>query len=280
MSYIGIMFGLAYVFIPRAFSSLQSELDRALAAFKDGGKNDFPREKLVFDDVTEGLRRLHRARLRCNPDGSVTWLQPDLSHHGSHLALRKLNEHLRACQLDYFEGVLAEIEPQFEAFVRRFTDVERDPATGRYGHWLNPLHQWDWWDLGGCFNGAITGESRPAGSTQTISSGYSIGRIVMENLGEKFGASRDVGTAEIEMNVELVEALHADRTRQLPTAIVLPLGSCADRDRWFDQVEWHDTSPGTRTFLGVPADADFKAMVRAAYERFSGYAAAGVAYHF
>jgi len=31
MQYIEDMFGLAYVFIPRAFGSLQSELDRALA---------------------------------------------------------------------------------------------------------------------------------------------------------------------------------------------------------------------------------------------------------
>jgi hypothetical protein len=138
------MFGLAYVFIPCAFTSLQSELDRALAAFKHGGEDDFPCEKLVFDDVTEGLRRLHRARLRCNPDESVTWLQPDLSYHVSHLSLLKLNEHSRACQLDCFEGTLAEIEPDFEVFVRRFADhVERDPATGRYGHWLNPLGQWD-----------------------------------------------------------------------------------------------------------------------------------------
>jgi hypothetical protein len=109
--------------------------------------------------------------------------------------------------------------------------------------------------------------------------------MVMENLGEALGARahgalKNDEAAEIEMNVELVETLHADSRRRLPTAIVLPLGSCADRDRWFDHVEWHDISPGTRAFLSVSADADFKALVRAAYERFSDHAAAGVAYHF
>jgi hypothetical protein len=61
---------------------------------------------------------------------------------------------------------------------------------------------------------------------------------------------------------------------------VLPLGACADEDRWFDRVGWREIRPGTRKFLGVLADADFAALVRAAYGRFSGYAAAGVAYHF
>lgn len=272
------MFGLAYVVIPRKFSSLQSELDRALAAFKRGGDDDFPRDKLAFDDATERLRRLHRARIRCNPSGSATGLDHDVSYH---LSLLRLNEHLRACRLDRFEGTLAEIEPDFDAFVRRFTDhAERDPGTGRYGRWLNPLGQWDWWDLGGRFNGAVTGERRPAGATQTISSGPSTGRAVMENLAGALGASRNGKTAEIEMNVELVETLYAHRARRLPTAIVLPVGSCADQDRWFDHVEWHDISPGTRAFLGAPADADFKTLVRFAYERFSDRAAAGVAYHF
>jgi hypothetical protein len=272
------MFGLAYVFIPRVFSSLQSELDRALAAFKRGGEDDFPRDKLAFDDATDVLERLYRSRICCEPNGSAT----GLDHHGSYfLSLLKLKEHLRASRLERFEGTLAEIEPDFDAFVRRFTErAQRDPATGRYGRWLNPLGQWDWWDLGGCFNGAITGERRPAGATQTISSGPSTGRMVMENLAGALGASRNEKTAEIEMNVELVETLHAHRRRRLPTAIVLPLGSCADQDRWFDHVEWHDISPGTRAFLSAPPDADFKTLVRAAYDRFLDHAAAGVAYHF
>jgi hypothetical protein len=278
MQYIEGMFGLAYVFIPRVFSSLQSELDRALAAFKRGGEDDFPRDKLAFDDVTDVLERLHRSRICCMPDGSATGLDFDASYF---LDLSRLSEHLRACQLGRFEGTLAEIEPDFHAFVRRFADhAERDPATGRYGRWLNPLGRWDWWDLGGRFNGAITGERRPAGPTQTISSGPSTGRRVMENLAGALGASRNDETAEIEMNVELVETLHAHRGRRLPTAIVLPVHSCADQDRWFDHVEWHDISPGTRAFLGALADADFKALVRAAYERFSDHAAAGIAYHF
>ena len=61
---------------------------------------------------------------------------------------------------------------------------------------------------------------------------------------------------------------------------MLPAGCCPDPYRWFDAVEWHEISPGTRAFLGAASDAKFDALVRAAYERFSDHAAAGVAYHF
>jgi len=274
------MYGLAYVLVPRQFDSLQSELDRTLAAFKRGGKDDFPREKLGFDDATAWLLRLHQSRFRYNPDRTLSWLAADVSYD---LSLTKLTEHLTACRLDHFEGTFAELEPDFDAFVRRFTRYEeRDTETGRYGRWLNPLGYWDWWELGGRFNGVITGEPRAAGLEQAISSGPSTGRAIMGNLSTALGADGSSEAAEIEANVELVETLITDRDvrRTRPTALVLPLGCCADEHRWFDRVEWHEIKPGTRTFLGAPDDADFKTMIRAAYERFSDHAAAGIAYHF
>jgi hypothetical protein len=84
---------------------------------------------------------------------------------------------MAACRLGEFEGTFAEIEPDFDAFVRGFTVFDRpDPSTLRYGRWLNPVGYWDWWELGGRFNGAITGEPRPASAEQAISSGPSPGR--------------------------------------------------------------------------------------------------------
>jgi hypothetical protein len=177
----------------------------------------------------------------------------------------------------------AEIEPDFDAFVRGFTDYQGcDPATGRYGRWLNPIGMWDWWDLGGRFNGFITGERRPTAADSTISSGPSRGRLILDNLAQALGAAADhTEAAAIEANVELIETLkHRPSDHALPTAIVLPLGCCTDADRWFDRIEWHEISPGTRLALGTSADADFGQIARAAYDRFSAHAAAGVAYHF
>ena len=277
------MYGLAYVLIPTQFSSLQAELDRTLAPFMRGGEGEFPRDKLAFDDVTEDLARLHDTRVRFNPDGSLTWRHvKDASHE---LCLLRLKEHMSACALDRFEGTLAELEPDFDAFVRRFTELEsRDPTTGRYGRWLNPTGYWDWWELGGRFNGVIVGERRPAATKQAISSGASRGRDVMAGLAAAFGGTEIDEQAQIEANVELVETLRAAATRNekrsVPSALVLPIGSCADADRWFDRIEWHEISPGARRFLGAPPDADFAALLRAAYDRFADHVAAAVAYHF
>ena len=279
------MYGLAYVLVPSSFVSLQSEFDQTLARFRRGGDETFPRAKLAFDDATEGLGRLHRMKFRYNSDRIVEWRDSDAAALSFDLRLSKLSEHMAACRLSEFEGTFAELEPDFDAFVHRFTDFDqRDPNTSRYGRWLNPVGYWDWWELGGRYSGAITGDRRPAGAEQIISSGPNRGRAVLGNLVAALGGRAAGEKAEIEANVELVASvkLAADRNdgHLLPTALVLPIGSCADEDRWFDRVEWHEIRPGTRAFLGVPADADFPCLVRAAYDRFSELAAAGGAYHF
>jgi hypothetical protein len=149
------------------------------------------------------------------------------------------------CWLGEFEGTFAELEPDFDAFVRRFTKFDRrDPDTSRYGRWLNPVGYWDWWELGGRFNGAITGERRPAGAEQAISSGLSRGRAILGNVVTALGGSACGSEAEIEANVELVASLRraGDQSEKhtVPTALVLPMGCCADEDRWFDNVGWHE----------------------------------------
>ncbi len=56
------MYGIAYVIIPMEIASLQHALDDALAPFQRGGPDEFPHEKLAFNDVTGQLRHLH-----CDP---------------------------------------------------------------------------------------------------------------------------------------------------------------------------------------------------------------------
>jgi hypothetical protein len=279
------MYGLAYVLIPSSFDSLQSELDRTLAPFRRGGDDTFPREKLAFDDATDDLSSMHRGKFCYDPDRSVSWLGGDDGMSLFYLNMSKLDEHMTACGLDVFEGTFAELEPDFDAFVRRFTKFDRrDPDTSRYGRWLNPVGYWDWWELGGRFNGAILGERRPGAAEQFISSGPNTGRAIIGNVVAALGSSASSAEAEIEANVELAASLRraADRNdgHAWPTALVLPVDCCADEHRWFDNVGWHEIKPGTRAFLGAPADADYRHVVRAAYDRFSGLAAAGVAYHF
>ena len=126
------MYGLAYVLVPAEFTSLQAELDRALAPFQRGGDERFPRDKLAFDDATEALLRLHNRRVHYDAGKLIWrdhWREPDFA--GSfYLDLAKLSEHMAACRLTMFEGTFAEIEPDFDAFVRPVHPVFR----ARPGH--------------------------------------------------------------------------------------------------------------------------------------------------
>jgi hypothetical protein len=279
------MYGLAFVFLSPDSGPLQDELNRTLAPFKRGGDDDFPRRLLTFDSSTPALTELHQGQVEWSRNGNGTrWLGP--GHQGIYmLDSSKLREHLTACNLDKFTGTLAELEPDFDTFVKRFTREDpRDPATNDYGRWLNPLGMWDWWELGGRFNGVITGDPRQSASDQIVSSGPSTGRAILGNMARAFGAEPSVAEAEIEANVELIETLLAellaDDTQLLPSAILLPAGDYPDSARWLDDLEWHAIRPETRMLLGAGPDDDYRTLIGLAYSKYRTHAAAGIAYHF
>lgn len=304
------MYALAYVILPHRYTSLQRALDETLAPFKRGTDGDFPREKLAFDDETDDLICLHKSRFEYR-SGAWHWDQTSAAS-SFNLDVGEVKKHLGACKLDEFEGTFEELEPDFDRFVRLFCRASpRDPDTGRYGRWLNPLGMWDWWELGGRFNGAITGDPRPGSDHQFISSGADAGRSIIGNLAHALGAEPASEASEIELNVELVAALAAtlgapsatpapaDRRsrsgslgeaflrdnvdedrRGLPFAVVLPVDAGPDAGRWFDNLHWHKIHPDVRTVLNANEDDDYRTLVQRAYARFSDRAAAGIAYHF
>ncbi len=75
------------------------------------------------------------------------------------LDLSRLSGHLDELGFVGFRGRFSEIEPDFDRFVLNYSSFQqRDAKTGLYGSWLNPLGRRDWWELGGRFNGVVTGE--------------------------------------------------------------------------------------------------------------------------
>jgi hypothetical protein len=279
-------YGLAYVLIPAAFASLQAELDRALAPFRRGGRGDLPDEQLAFDDVTPGLRRLHGSVLTVerSGQGGITIRAP--AEAQLHLVdFAPLRDWLHAQGLHRWRGTLAELEPDFDRFVGAWSRWERHPLTGGYGQWLNPLGRWDWWELGGRFDGVISGAPAraPRASRHMISSGPNPGRDLIDDVTRALGGRTSDVEAEIEANVEPVTGLLAAAAtgarHAVPSAIVLPCGACPDACRWLDDVRRHAIPPAARRLLGAADDAPFSELARAAYRRFPHHAAAGVAYH-
>ena len=135
---------------------------------------------------------------------------------------------------------------------RRLTNWKRrDPVARGYGQWLNPLGRWDWWELGGRFDGHVSGQPRRgAGSNSMISSAPNKGRDLLGGVARALGDKALEFEAEIAANVDLVSAL-LDATRRgdehaFPTAVVLPVGACADEFRWFDSLGCTTASPPKR----------------------------------
>ena len=280
------MYGIAYVIIPTEFESLQAALDEALAPFRRGGPDEFPREALAFDDVTDELRQLHRLPITLEAKGAGVVLQSNNSASAGDFDFAALAEFLGATGAPLWSGRFADVEPDLDAFARRFTRwKERDARAGGYGRWLNPLGRWDWWELGGRFDGLVSGQRRPgAGADSMISSGPNRGRDLIGGVARAFGGKPSEVEAEIAANVDLVSALLEAARRgeehAFPTAILLPVGACAPESRWFDALGWRPIASETKTLLSVPADATFEESATAAYERWADMAVAGVAYHF
>ncbi len=280
------MFSIVHVLLPFSDESPAEAIRASLAPFERGGRGDVPDEWLAFDDETEHVRALHAGH----------WVFTDLGGNGLrieggdhwHLDLMAVRAEMTRRGLRRWAVRFCEDAPDLAAFADRFVErLERHPITGGYGRWLNPLGRWDWWDLGGRFDGRIVGERRRGATSSDVSSGPNRGRDVLANIGSAL--QRALGSEprpELDVraddNVEMVSRLLEDarcgREHAVPGAVLLPPGSIEDPLRWVGS--WPEIGPlGTLEFLGVPLSAPWQEAVIAAYARFPDHWAAGVAYH-
>jgi len=282
------MFGIVHVLLPVSDRSPAEAIRASLAPFERGGRGDLPDEWLTFHDETEHVRALHTA----------IWIFTEESKGGLrieggdswYLDFRAIRAEMGRQGLRRWAVRFSDIEPDLATFVDRYAEkLEHHPITDGFGRWLNPLGRWDWWDLGGRFDGRITGERRRHGRTASrVSSGPSRGRDVLGNvqgaleraLGSEPSVEVDVRADDnVEMVSRLLEDARAGLDHAFPHAVLLPPGSVEDGLRWLRS--WPDIgSVETLAFLGLVGTATWNEAVIASYERFADHWAAGVAYHF
>lgn len=281
------MFSLAYVMLPFSDTPPAQAIAASLARFQRGGRGDVPEDWVRFHDTTAEVRALHEATFAYTRDrglhveGADDWLLDRLA----------MSAEIKRRGRDRWRARFADIEPDLDSFARRFVrPFDRHPVTNGFGSWLNPLGQWDWWDLGGRFDGRISGARRRKGrGRSSVSSGHCLGRAAFEKLGaaletaigQEPEAEVDVRTDE---NVELVSSLLENLDNnigngRLPGALVLPPGAAHDDARWLNS--WPEVgSPEGLSFLGLAPDIQWREVARAAYVRFRDHWAAGVSFHF
>jgi hypothetical protein len=253
------LLSLAYVILPFADTAPADAITASMARFQQGGLGKLPNDWLTFDDHTSSLRELHEAE--------ITFVDPgqgrlDMHVRGlvsGYINTRRVRDEMRQRGVQRWTVRFADLM-DFDTFLDH-CGLRPDPTTGRYGRWFNPLGQWDWWELGGQFDGFI------------------IGHPPREE-------ERGVGRASPYGNVELVATLladaQADRHQAYPAVLVLPPGVVADSGRWLETSQF---TPGpwpaeTLAWLGVvSADTRWHALVAVVYARFQDHWAAGVTCH-
>jgi hypothetical protein len=284
------VFSIAYVILPFAAAAPADTILSSLAPFQRGGRGDVPDSWLAFEDETDELRWAHSQWFTFTElgEGGIQIEGDDYAHW--YIDTTKVRDEMRQRELQRWNVRFADtmdLDTFSACFGKR---LDRDPVTGRYGRWLNPLGHWDWWDLGGRFDGHIIGDpKRGTGrSVAQLSSGENRGRSILTNvqyqleeaLGQPPASDVDVLTNR---NVELVTTLLADaragRENAYPGALVLPPGAVEDSSRWLDT--WPE--PGSAkafAWLGLPPDANWQVVTEEVYARFEDHWAAGIAYHF
>jgi len=276
------MFGLAYVLLPVTDTPPAEAIAASLSRFRRGGRGDVPDDWLRFHDETAHIRQMHEARYTFTRNEGLRVSGGESWYLDSSAVLGEMERRGK----DEWTVCFARLEPDLGRFVERFLlPFERHPVTGGFGRWLNGLGEWDWWDLGGCFDGVITRAPCPRGrSRSAISSGPSPGRAAMETLAEVLEEACGQPTApEVDVlndnNIELVatlrDALAAPESPRIPSTVVLPPGSTLDENRWLSS--WPELA------TSGPSEEQgrkWRMAVQAAYERYSDHWAAAVAYHF
>jgi hypothetical protein len=283
------MFSLAYAILPFADAAPAESIRASLAPFQRGQRGDVPDDWLTFHDQTEALRRAHETRftLTTTPEYGLQITGYKAEHwfvDGEKLRHEMQRRGLESWHVRFADTM--DLDTFFNLFCNH---LERHPVTGGYGQWLNPLGRWDWWDLGGRFDGYIIGEPSGRGeySASKISSGPSRGRLILSNIADRLEQAlgqEPVPTIDVasDRNVELAATLLADiqsgREQSYPGALILPPGFVEEHLRWLDC--WPELRP-VEAFsqLGLSRDASWPDVVKASYALFQDHWVAGIAYH-
>ena len=171
------MFAAVYVLLPMSDAPPAEAIRASVACFDRGGRGDVPDDWLGFHDETDHVRTLYGAPLVfTREEGGGTRIEG--THDVYHLDIRAIEAEMADQGVRHWPVRFRDFVPDVDDFARRFTtDLEQHPVTGGWGRWLNPLGRWDWWDLGGRFDGRIAGERRRLGRTASpVSSGPNAGR--------------------------------------------------------------------------------------------------------
>lgn len=125
-----------------------------LARFKEGGKEELPKEYLEFEDKEASMLTQYKTekidKIMTKDMGLLnTWEAKEKGIEGKEvkIAFKKLYN-------------------TFEEFAEEWHGMKsRDEEMGRFGYWCNPNAKWDWYELGGRWTGSLKLKPGKSGMT-------------------------------------------------------------------------------------------------------------------
>lgn len=145
--------------------------EEQLKPFQENNMGDCPKEYLAFHDTEDDYRKEYEEdgveMVRC-PDGSLAYTWDDrFKVRGE----RPFDTKNVIPEGQGYEKVTVPHKQRFatfEDFMKEWVGYDaRDIEKGRYGYWKNPNAKWDWYSLGGRWNGFFklkTGAKGTAGN--------------------------------------------------------------------------------------------------------------------
>lgn len=133
--------------------------EEQLEPFQENNMGDCPKEYLEFYDVEDEYRKEYEEdgveMIRC-PDGALVYPWDDRFRVPAEKFGFGTNTHEVPEGKGYEKVNIPHKErfATFEEFIKEWSGYgERDPENGRFGYWENPNAKWDWYSLGGRWNG-------------------------------------------------------------------------------------------------------------------------------
>lgn len=138
---------------------LEGAIAQQLAPYQENNMGDCPEEFLAFNDVEEECREQYEeeeAEFILTPDGELTW--PSDQRYQQPVEDSPYPRTMQVIPEDHQRVTrpLSDMYPTFEQFLEDYAGYkEKDPKTGKYGYWENPNAKWDWYQIGGRWQGSL-----------------------------------------------------------------------------------------------------------------------------
>ena len=179
-------------FTVAVFSDGTKTVEELLAPYQENNMGDCPKEYLEFVSSSKEERprweseSAEKVKLM---DGSLVWPWADILYRPITKAMYKVIKHdktkstkrtgfgkneqyyvkdLQSLGAEVVNIPFKELYPTFKEYMEEYIAASFDEEQQDYGYWENPNAKWDWWQIGGRWNGSLKAKDGKNGDINLV----------------------------------------------------------------------------------------------------------------